>query len=814
MNCKSGLADILRRLSSHFQEIEKGKCQVNGATRVGGLETSVGGGSLLNSQTSVNISLLNQSLNLSQRSPFLDAALSLMGYRVPHICNATTGFLVNTLISVLLSTITCKFLSKSSYGAMKENGANTSHDPFHVTWRKAAVGMISDSWPLLDQGFLQIGSFLSFNDFSKLLEACESIFRNLEAHGNLSSLLMDAILRVATSMTSFKVQFPLSSTTYKKFSKEKYSPLKLLNIFVKEEEVADQSLKSSIRGADRILEVCIELVAAIVDVILQPSAWGISVDDGVKLPISHAFFCLRQQPLLVALMRPLSYGNLLTIVDTLEDMQSLQLFDAYYSGAGTLPCIPTSVKGNSSSDWQSSENSSLVNHNSAWALLLEFPSWFHFASMILFKPENIECPNTEPGSRYQDAEQFHSNDDIQDVSGVQSSKRDSSDNAAKYLGWILSPIDAMHRSLVIRSLLQASKGWTIWRSKLLMSSRRKRIEECHSNEHDSFILNSKNKLKRKRSLFHSGNECGLDIKLKKPKVNAVKTDVLEMDINHGMEENDHVLMLWLDEFSDMCRKLWISPVISYSINTNACNVPRNYEGWDESESVGTSGKDESSNQNRSSDTWLKQYSFLRRIPFGLFLSNVDILDDKACHLLLHFVAADNDLALIPGSAVDAYQETKENPWPSAQTGPISTSSYGKNVKTDNYTEGPTLQTEISKDSTLWCSQIEGKTNWTRVTAVIFSLFDMIDSYYGLFQTVSGCQHFYSEVREKAGKFLVTCIKQILECPDFWDPRLLIDLRSRFASWIQQNEAICTEVSLHLDVLTSLDSKISSLQTNL
>ncbi|GLJ41817.1 hypothetical protein SUGI_0865810 [Cryptomeria japonica] len=567
-------------------------------------------------------------------------------------------------------------------------------------------------------------------------------------------------------------------------------------------------------GADRILEVCIELVAAIVDVILQPSAWGISVDDGVKLPISHAFFCLRQQPLLVALMRPLSYGNLLTIVDTLEDMQSLQLFDAYYSGAGTLPCIPTSVKGNSSSDWQSSENSSLVNHNSAWALLLEFPSWFHFASMILFKPENIECPNTEPGSRYQDAEQFHSNDDIQDVSGVQSSKRDSSDNAAKYLGWILSPIDAMHRSLVIRSLLQASKGWTIWRSKLLMSSRRKRIEECHSNEHDSFILNSKNKLKRKRSLFHSGNECGLDIKLKKPKVNAVKTDVLEMDINHGMEENDHVLMLWLDEFSDMCRKLWISPVISYSINTNACNVPRNYEGWDESESVGTSGKDESSNQNRSSDTWLKQYSFLRRIPFGLFLSNVDILDDKACHLLLHFVAADNDLALIPGSAVDAYQETKENPWPSAQTGPISTSSYGKNVKTDNYTEGPTLQTEISKDSTLWCSQIEGKTNWTRVTAVIFSLFDMIDSYYGLFQTVSGCQHFYSEVREKAGKFLVTCIKQILECPDFWDPRLLIDLRSRFASWIQQNEAICTEVSLHLDVLTSLDSKISSLQTNL
>ncbi|GLJ41816.1 hypothetical protein SUGI_0865800 [Cryptomeria japonica] len=247
MNCKSGLADILRRLSSHFQEIEKGKCQVNGATRVGGLETSVGGGSLLNSQTSVNISLLNQSLNLSQRSPFLDAALSLMGYRVPHICNATTGFLVNTLISVLLSTITCKFLSKSSYGAMKENGANTSHDPFHVTWRKAAVGMISDSWPLLDQGFLQIGSFLSFNDFSKLLEACESIFRNLEAHGNLSSLLMDAILRVATSMTSFKVQFPLSSTTYKKFSKEKYSPLKLLNIFVKEEEVADQSLKSSIR---------------------------------------------------------------------------------------------------------------------------------------------------------------------------------------------------------------------------------------------------------------------------------------------------------------------------------------------------------------------------------------------------------------------------------------------------------------------------------------------------------------------------------------------------------------------------------------
>ncbi|KAH9324704.1 hypothetical protein KI387_004882, partial [Taxus chinensis] len=867
MNYKSGLADILRRLNSHFQDKEKETCQVNGVQRIGGLEAS-SRGSLLNSQISVSISRLNQSLNHSQRSPLLDAALSLMGYRITHICNATTEFLVNTLISILLSTITCKFLSKTSYSAIKvgENDANARHVQYDATWQKAIVGRTSDWRPSFDQGFLQIGSILSLNDFSQLLEACKSIFRNLEANGNLSSLLMDALLRVATSMTSFKLQYPLSSRTYKKFTEEKHSSVKLLNLFMKEEEVGDKNFNLSIRllawrlqpfllkqdmenllmeamqrpllqlkhelchrdawrlmvlnmaaapdvfmearcllhkwflliGADRILEVRIELVAAIRDVLLKPSAWGLSKDDGLKLPTSYAFFCRRQKPLLMTLMRPLSYGNLLTIIDTLEDMQSLESFDAsIYAGAGTLQSISTSVSGISLSDWKSCEKSSLVNHNSAWALLLEFPLWFHFASMILFKSENFDCSEAECRMVYQDIEQLHSNDVIQDIDRMRSSKCDSSHNAAKYLGWVLSPIDAMHRDLVIRSLLEASKGWINWRSKLLMSSRKNRIKECHNSEHNSFVLENVNKPKRKRSLFSLGNEGGgLDVRLKKVKVNAVRNDMHEMDSrDHGTEENAPAVMLWLDEFSHLCRKLWIRPVISDLVNKNAHNygVAGNCEGWGESEALGTSGKHDHSYENTPSDGWLKQYTFLRRIPLGLFLSNVHILDEQACQMLLHFAAADGDLATITGLADGIYQETKTNPQSTAQTGHVSTSSSGQNVKTGIDTEGYAHRTENKKDSMLWCFQNEGKTNWTRVTAVILSLFDMINLSYSMFQTVNGCQNFCSEVREKAGEFLVTCIKKLLECSDFRQPRLLIDLRSRFANWAQQGEGIFTEV---------------------
>lgn len=255
MNSKFVLADILELLESHLHERHKKSCQLSNALqKTGGSDNSLEGQSPLNSQKIESISDLNQSLKLIERRPLLDAALSVMGYRVPQICDASTRFLIETLTSILQSTITCKVLSKLSCNAVQknQNEANTSHCIFDMMGPNKEQNWLAD----LDvyrqqlsskQQFLQIGTVISANDFSKIVKACETIFGNLRAYGSHSKLLIDKLLRVATSISSFQGQFPLSCRLYKKVAKKKPSLVDFFNLSAKEEDIIDLKFDSPTR---------------------------------------------------------------------------------------------------------------------------------------------------------------------------------------------------------------------------------------------------------------------------------------------------------------------------------------------------------------------------------------------------------------------------------------------------------------------------------------------------------------------------------------------------------------------------------------
>lgn len=255
MNSKSVLADILALLQFHLQERHKKSCQISDTLqKTVGSDYSSKGGSLLNSQRIESVSDLNHTLKLNERSPLLDAALSIMGYQVPQICDATTIFLIDTLTSILQSTITCKMLSKSSCNAVQksQNEANTSHCMFDMTGPNKEQNWLADVVVYRQQlsskqQFLQIGTVISANDFSKIVKACKAIFGNLQAYGSHSKLLIDKLLRVATSISSFQGQFPLSCRVYKKVEKEKSSLVDLFNLSAKEEDIIDLKFNSSTR---------------------------------------------------------------------------------------------------------------------------------------------------------------------------------------------------------------------------------------------------------------------------------------------------------------------------------------------------------------------------------------------------------------------------------------------------------------------------------------------------------------------------------------------------------------------------------------
>eukprot|EP01018_Ginkgo_biloba_P034386 Gb_38535 [translate_table: standard] len=879
MSSISELADILNRIAYHIQDTDKKSCQMHNALQnMGGSRPE---GNLWSSQAYMGISVLNQSLKFNQRVPLLNAALSVMGYGVSDICDTTTNFLVNTFISCLLSTISCKILSQASSGANKvnEGDANTSLELFSMTGQRQHQNMIYDGTSY-QQPFHteQIGTLISASEFQKIVEACESIIRHLEEYGNLSTLLMDALLRVATSMSFFKRQFPSSFAIYRKLRTAKSCVLpKLLNLSAKKKKMVEQNFSSHGRlfawrlqplhlkedmsrllweavqrpflslkhefyhgeawhsiiislasapeifaeargllhkwflqtGAERVLEVHFELVSSMLDVLLRPSHWGISIETGLKLPWSHAFFCKKLHPLLIILMGPLSCDNLLTLVHVLEELHSLDdLRSTTTFKAGVSGYRDSSALGHHIFCVNPSEKSLLLDHNSAWSLLLDFPSWFHFAAMLLFQPETSEYPETEPGQEARDTEMLHSKDGM---GRVRSHNSDSFQAAAKYLGWVLSPIEVTHRDLVVRSLVETSKSWNFWRSKFLSSSQeKKKVGEVTGSQHTSLVWEDEIKLNRKRSLFCLESEKGgLGVKYKKAKVGTVQENLNKTDTKFGLEDSDQAVKLWLADFHHSCAKLYADTVNSDSKNkkTFFCSKMDNCEEWGEGQAVLKEGKTDGFLQDASLDAWLKQYSFLKRIPLGLLLANSHLLNEHAFHLLLNFSASDKTL----DSSACTHNATDKGSCANYHAGHVVRMYNGSNDNENNVCiKEPAHRTEGFRDEISDC-QYEGKAHWMRGAAIILNFFQIIDESYYMFENEKDHSSFMSQVKVKAGKFLVTCIHQFLENQDLQDTTMLKDLRCRFVELSQQGELKLDESNIYRDILLALDTRISSPQ---
>lgn len=558
-------------------------------------------------------------------------------------------------------------------------------------------------------------------------------------------------------------------------------------------------------GADRVLEVHIELVSAVLDVLLKPSPCDVPSDVDLKFPSSYAFFCQRLQPLLTVLMGPLSYGNLLTILNILEEMQSWEEFNS------------TAIQS-SSSNKEPCKTSMLVDHNSAWALLLDFPTWFHFASMLLFQQDTVEFSEAQPGTESHDSELVQSVNITGKVDKVSVSSFDSFYNAAKYLAWVLSPLEASHRELVVRSLVKTAKSWKPWRSKLTCSEKRMRVEETCSKL-NSLDWEHEIQVNRKRRVSRFASEkSGLDVRHKKARVECVHEDPGQNDLHendtgdNGLEKSPQAVMTWLADFSRSCNELCIDPVTSDLLHMNALiyRGTQNCEGWSESQAVRAERKTGGLPQKAGADAWVTHYAFLRRIPLGLFLANVHLLNEYACHLLLHFVAAEEGSVPTPGM----YHDIMKNQCANLQVGHANTSLYPINsVRMNMCTEEPAHRTEDFRVSTSSDCRGERKTNWVRVTAMILGFLDMLAFNYHVFENANSCQIFWSEVKEKSSKFLVTCIKMLLESRDLHESRLLIDLRHRLVEWTHHGETLFDKNTICQDILPALDSQISLLQAS-
>lgn len=479
---------------------------------------------------SLSIAKLNQSLNLSNedsRVRVLDTALSLMCFKAPQVFNSVLQYLVNTIVTVLSSSIACRVF-----------------------------------WFQKDEVF-QVGSSVSHQDCAEMVEACADVVGKLEGHGMLSQMLACAVVRVVVSASCYQHLLPSTPVLNAKsidrrstavsqllchlpreFSLKnheipfrllswyldpltlKHDVLKILQdtmerpfICLNEEFHERMDWRSTIvclvlsptmfietrallhnwllvTGLASVQEFLTKLVSIILDIISRPTWWGISVELGLKLPFSNAYLPYNHHHLLRTLAGPISSETFLHLTSSVNEpvSRARKHFDSTTK--------PAAMK------------ISTVDHKSSWALAINFPDWFYFASVLLFTeealPDNFHMKFTlgtaKIGQRH-DMEQPYS------AAG------------ARYIAWILSPISKSHQDLLVDSLTKISESW---------------------------------RPKQFGSVSHDKEAAGFGKKLKKLKSRDNKDYTLTTE--HGCQ----TIGLWLKEFQDICMWYQDKTVNTYS----------------------------------------------------------------------------------------------------------------------------------------------------------------------------------------------------------------------------------------------------------
>ncbi|GLT47819.1 hypothetical protein SLA2020_214810 [Shorea laevis] len=406
----------------------------------------------------ISISNLNQSLNLNANpnpnSEFrvLDTALSLMCFKAPQVFERNLEYLVKAIVSVLSSSINCKV------------------------------------WRVQNEESLQIGGSISRRNCMELLEMCEDLYAKLEEHGVLPNVLLHTVVRLAVSTSRYQYVCPVTSIIDVKSSEESRAvsnlychlpralslenqeiPLRMLFWYLDPltlRQAVLQILKDAINrpflclseefyqrmdwrafiiclalspvmftesrallhnwflmtGLASILDLVVGIVSAILDVISRPTWWGLNMELGSKLPFSSAYFPYKNH-LLRVLAGALSLENFLNLVHA--------------------------TRGQFSHGRKHAMEVARTDHKSLWALVIDFPEWFYFASFLLFAGNNLEeslmskctLATAEMG-------QMHDEESL-------------SSAAARYIAWVLSPISKSNQNLLVECLTKISESWTL-----------------------------------------------------------------------------------------------------------------------------------------------------------------------------------------------------------------------------------------------------------------------------------------------------------------------------------------------------------------
>uniref|UniRef100_A0A453QNS5 Uncharacterized protein n=1 Tax=Aegilops tauschii subsp. strangulata TaxID=200361 RepID=A0A453QNS5_AEGTS len=202
---------------------------------------------------------------------------------------------------------------------------------------------------------------------------------------------------------------------------------------------------SDCRGMGSVLGLCTAVVSSVIDLLLEPMGWGISMELGQKFPFTHAYFPSQQRDLLAILTGPISCRRFLDLVSYIEVTVFLGKTSSDDSSWKNIQSQPP--KGSHFGKKQPSKGLVKFIYSSACCRLTitNFPTWFNFATALLFHQEGSQGYLSEVLSEEKTAES------ISDISLAQ--------RAAFYLSWVLCPSNVDECQLLAKNMVELSHSW-------------------------------------------------------------------------------------------------------------------------------------------------------------------------------------------------------------------------------------------------------------------------------------------------------------------------------------------------------------------
>ncbi|VFQ74516.1 unnamed protein product [Cuscuta campestris] len=626
---------------------------------------------------------LNLSFNLSETNPraqVLDTALSLMCITAPQVFDSMIEFTVRTIVTVLSSSAEVQVVEWDNKESLQVSGSSFGLDCFGTFEAFADIlpkleAFRGDLSPSLLYAVVRSAAFApNCHHSEKITEmkprggrnsAFAKVLRHSPRDCNLKSgeiplrllwwlldpmLLKNDICQILQETTSR----PFLCLEKEFYEKTDWHSILICLVLSPTMFMQTRALLHNwflLTGLASFLELHSEIVLRVLDVGCRPMWWGVPMEIALTLPFSHAYFPCESR-LLRILSGPLSWKKFSHLVCEVIKPN----------------CAANQLNFTSNQ----AAKASRVDHNSCWAMTINFPSWFSFASLLLFLDGSsmdrcyLKCvPWLNNSDQPCDAELPYSS------------------VAARFIAWVLNPIGDSCQDLLLECLTGLLHVKTL---KLCGFGR-------------GIAATGRNTKEIWRSLSD-----------KKGNINFSNFD-------------SQTLLLWLKEVDDIH--------IRYSRKVN-----EHYESADHSQGIGC-----------------QKNSLYRKMPLGILLCYSDSIGEAESELLLHYAAT--------GTFHNLFKPQVEQ----------------KRMKhslefalTDKYTR---------KEA------VSGAN-------IAFNLTDTIESMSALmFETEEDGLKFLSQVKGKIVKYLLNCVKRLLQLRVVDDYMHLSDLYLRMVRWKHQGQDICS-----------------------